>query len=111
MGKYKRVDTYNKLVRDRIPEIIESDGLIAETRILGHEETIIELKKKIVEESNEFVEAETVDEICVELADLREAEIALMKKMKSSLAVYLFMSVVFFIGVFSLEFRWAFLSC
>ncbi len=34
---------YDKLVRDRIPEIIEADGKKAVTRVLGIEET-----KKII---------------------------------------------------------------
>lgn len=82
MGKYKRVDTYNKLVRDNIPAIIEADGLKAETRVLSPGEVVVELKKKIIEEASEFIEAETVDDIVVELADLKEVELALMKQLK-----------------------------
>lgn len=82
MAKYKRVDTYNKLVRDRIPEIIEADGLIAETKILRDDEAVLELKKKMIEEASEFIEAESVDDIVVELADLKEVELALMKRLK-----------------------------
>jgi len=87
MSKYKRVDTYNKLVRDKIPEIIEADGLIAETRRLGTQEAIKELKKKLLEEVSEFLETKSLDDLVVELADVREVEIALMKRLKISEAL------------------------
>ncbi len=49
--------TYNKLVRDRIPEIIDSEpGRKSQYRILDDDEYLIQLNKKIIEESNEFIE-------------------------------------------------------
>lgn len=60
---------YNKLVRDKIPEIIKGDGdCNCEIRILEDNEYLNELKKKLVEEMNEFLESENVEE----LADLEE---------------------------------------
>ncbi len=41
---------YNKLVRDRIPEIIEKTGKRFTTRILSEKEYIEELRKKSYEE-------------------------------------------------------------
>ena len=41
---------YNKLVRDRIPEVIIRNGKKFSTRILDNEEYIEELKKKSFEE-------------------------------------------------------------
>jgi predicted house-cleaning noncanonical NTP pyrophosphatase (MazG superfamily) len=41
---------YNKLVRDKIPEIIESNGKKYSTKILSDEEYIAELKDKSFEE-------------------------------------------------------------
>ena len=41
---------YNKLVRDRIPEIIESDGKKCVTHILSDEEYLSALDKKLNEE-------------------------------------------------------------
>ena len=59
---------YNKLVRDRIPEIIEEDGNSAKTKILTDEEYIAELDKKLIEEMNEYLESGSLEE----LADLTE---------------------------------------
>ena len=43
---------YNKLVRDKIPEIILKDNELPSTRILNDEEYIQELNKKLQEEVN-----------------------------------------------------------
>jgi predicted house-cleaning noncanonical NTP pyrophosphatase (MazG superfamily) len=64
--------TYNKLVRDRIPEIIASTGKDCSTRILNEEEYISELKRKSFEELNEYVNAENENDAVEELADLLE---------------------------------------
>ena len=60
--------TYNKLVRDKIPEIIEKNNEICETRILNGEEYLDELNKKIQEELKEYLESGDIEE----LADLEE---------------------------------------
>lgn len=62
---------YNKLVRDRIPEIIQRDGRQYEVRVASDEEYIQLLKAKLIEESQE-VAAASDDEIIKELADLYE---------------------------------------
>jgi predicted house-cleaning noncanonical NTP pyrophosphatase (MazG superfamily) len=49
--------TYNKLVRDNIPEIIKADNSEPMIRILNDEEFIVELFKKIQEEYEELVQA------------------------------------------------------
>ncbi|KUP09416.1 phosphoribosyl-ATP pyrophosphohydrolase [Bacillus coahuilensis p1.1.43] len=64
--------TYNKLVRDHIPKIIESSGKKFSTRILSEEEYITELKNKSFEELEEYCNAGTRDEALEELADLLE---------------------------------------
>ncbi|HGE5782197.1 MULTISPECIES: nucleoside triphosphate pyrophosphohydrolase [Bacillus] len=64
--------TYNKLVRDRIPEIIEHNGKTPITRILDEQEYIEEIGKKIGEELTEYLEAESKDHKVEELADLLE---------------------------------------
>jgi predicted house-cleaning noncanonical NTP pyrophosphatase (MazG superfamily) len=64
--------TYNKLVRDRIPEIIEQTGKSYRTTVLTEEAYITELKKKAQEELNEFLESESKEEAMEELADLLE---------------------------------------
>lgn len=60
---------YNKLVRDKIPSIIErNEGRSCKTRILNDDEYIIELNRKIQEELNEYLECGEIEE----LADLEE---------------------------------------
>ena len=59
---------YNKLVRDKIPQIIESNGEKCKSRVLSDEEYLVELNKKIKEELNEYLESGEIEE----LADLEE---------------------------------------
>ncbi|QQR92194.1 MAG: nucleoside triphosphate pyrophosphohydrolase [Candidatus Iainarchaeum archaeon] len=63
---------YNKLVRDKIPEIISAKGGVATTRVLSDSEYRLHLKLKLVEESAEAVEASSNEAILGELADLNE---------------------------------------
>ena len=62
---------YNKLVRDRIPEIIMSKGETPVTRVLNESEYKEELEKKLLEEYKEVIEATGNDRI-EELADMLE---------------------------------------
>jgi len=62
------VINYNKLIRDKIPEIIEKSGKRCMVRTLGDKEYIENLNKKLQEELNEYYENEDVEE----LADLVE---------------------------------------
>src|ERR1700679_4294977 len=59
---------YNKLVRDKIPEIIRADGKKLKTRVLSDEEHLEALLAKVEEELKELREAKNVEE----LADLHE---------------------------------------
>ena len=59
---------YNKLVRDKIIDIIEADGRIAKYRILDDNEYRQELNKKLQEEVKEYLEDNNVEE----LADIIE---------------------------------------
>ena len=59
---------YNKLVRDKIPEIINADNKKAITSILNDEEYIIALNNKLQEEMKEYLEDNNVEE----LADIVE---------------------------------------
>lgn len=63
---------YNKLVRDRIPEIIENDHKTCVTRTLNDEEYLKCLKSKLLEECHEVIDAEGED-IKKEIADVLEA--------------------------------------
>jgi len=62
---------HKKLIRDKIPEIIEANNGHFETRILEDNEFEIELKKKLIEEARELQDADD-EEIIGELADLLE---------------------------------------
>lgn len=62
---------YNKLVRDKIPSIIENNGEKSIIRILDNNEYKIELEKKLYEEYQEVIEATGSDRI-EELADMLE---------------------------------------
>lgn len=63
---------YNKLIRDRIPEIIEKDGNTADIIILSEESFKQAIKEKLIEEATEVLNADNRDEVLSELADLQE---------------------------------------
>lgn len=69
--------TYNKLVRDRIPEIIAETGKSYSTRILDQSEFIKELKTKSIEELDEYLNTNNDEEAIEELAHLLEVVRAL----------------------------------
>ena len=77
MGKI----TYNKLVRDNIPEIIKKNGGEPKTRILEHEEYKKMLDEKLLEEVNEYLKDDNIDEI----ADIYEVLKSILKYKKSTL--------------------------
>ena len=64
---------YNKLVRDKIPEIIAANGEKAVTRIMEDEEYITALEKKLDEEVLEYHQSKELEE----LADILEVIYAL----------------------------------
>ena len=70
---------HNKLVRDKIPQIIKESGKTPVTKILNEKEYINELRKKSQEELQEYLTAETDQEALEELADLLEIIHALAK--------------------------------
>ena len=63
---------HNKLVRDKIPSIIEENGEYALTRTLTDEELDAALSEKLLEEATEIINATKKEEITEELADLLE---------------------------------------
>lgn len=63
---------YNKLVRDRILEIIEKAGKHYSSRVLNEQEYITEVRKKMHEELDEYESAKTDEDSVEELADLLE---------------------------------------
>ncbi len=69
--------TYNKLIRDRIPEIIEQDGRRYAVEAISTEEYMKALLDKLVEEAKEAQKADN-DHIKTELADILEVIDALL---------------------------------
>ncbi|MBS5854337.1 MAG: nucleoside triphosphate pyrophosphohydrolase [Clostridium sp.] len=72
---------YNKLVRDKIIDIIEADGRIAKYRILDDNEYRQELNKKLQEEVKEYLEDNNVEE----LADIVEVIYGILNSMEVSI--------------------------
>ena len=75
---------YNKLVRDKIPNIIKAKGETPVVRILDEVEYKNELEKKLYEEYTEVLNASGADRI-EELADMLEVMISLAKLENKSL--------------------------
>ena len=59
---------YNKLVRDKIPDIIQMNGETPRVKILSDEEYLQELNIKLQEEVNEYLQSGDIEE----LADIEE---------------------------------------
>lgn len=62
------IKAYHKLVRDRIPEIIETDGKTCVCETLADEDYLRLLDAKLTEELSEYQESHSLEE----LADLLE---------------------------------------
>ncbi len=67
-----RTTVYNKLVRDRIPEVIVGNGGFAKIRRLPPQRLMGALKTKLLEEVMELQRAKTQAELVAEMADVRE---------------------------------------
>jgi len=66
------MDSYNKLVRDKIPDILDAKGVPYERRIASPEEYKAELVKKLGEEVVEFGEEPSTEEL-VDVIEVIEA--------------------------------------
>ncbi|PFL47594.1 phosphoribosyl-ATP pyrophosphohydrolase [Bacillus cereus] len=64
--------TYNKLIRNKVPQIIKANGKTPTTRSLPKDEYIKEICKKTEEEIKEYIEAKTKSDKLEELSDLLE---------------------------------------
>ena len=67
---------YNKLVRDRIPEIIESSGKSCTTEILSQEDYLCFLDAKLDEELAEYHRDQNIEELADLLEVIRAAAVA-----------------------------------
>ena len=66
---------HNKLVRDKIPQIIEASGKTCVTEVLSQEDYLRELDRKLSEELSEYRQSKSLEE----LADLLEVMGAVVK--------------------------------
>ena len=69
------IKTYNKLVRDNIPAIIEATGAVCETAVLSDADYLCALDQKLSEELAEYHKDQSIEE----LADLMEVIYACAK--------------------------------
>ena len=67
---------YNKLVRDKIPDIIRESGRSCDYKILSDAEVLDALKDKLIEKANIFAERPSEDEI----SDIYELIDAIVEK-------------------------------
>ncbi len=72
---------YNKLVRDKIPDIIKTEGRNVKVKILNDEEYRYELNKKLQEEVKEYLEDNNIEE----LADIVEVIYGILNSMDISI--------------------------
>lgn len=75
---------YNKLVRDKILDVLIEEKLAYSSRVLDDKEYEMAIKAKFHEEMNEFEKAETSEEIISELADILELIHAAVKLQNTS---------------------------
>lgn len=68
MKKYQ----FNKLIRSKLPERMNLEGVNIIGRHLNDEEFILELKNKLVEEAIEVRDTDSKDDLIKELADIME---------------------------------------
>ena len=67
---------FNKLVRDKIPDIILADNQLPVTRILKDDEYVEALNSKLLEEVNEYLDDNNINEI----ADILEVIRAIVEQ-------------------------------
>lgn len=72
---------YNKLVRDKIPEIIKNNGKKCTAKVLNDDEYFLALNVKLQEELKEYLESGETEE----LADMVEVIYAILDAKKVSL--------------------------
>lgn len=68
----KRSFKFNKLVRDKIPELIQSQNCTLHAKILGKKALLDALKNKLVEEAQEVAQTNSIDDLKEEMADILE---------------------------------------
>ena len=82
----KRIFKFDKLVRDKIPAIIQADGSVVQSQKLHGEELVEALKNKLLEEAHEVLQTKSVNELKEELADVMEVLLAIASAQNIDLA-------------------------
>lgn len=62
----------DKLIRDKVPEILRSKNIALSTHQMSDEEFLMRLKNKLIEEAHEVSEAKNAEDLLEELADISE---------------------------------------
>lgn len=78
------VTKYDKLIRDRIPEIIEKSGKQCHTEVMSFEKYKVKLVEKFNEEIDELkieLADNSIEKAISELADIEEIVLALVKSL------------------------------
>jgi len=83
-GADDEVIEFNKVVRDKIPEIIRQGGEQVEILHLAGDALVRALQKKLVEEAFEAMDAQSGEELVGELADVQEVIRAICQKLNVS---------------------------
>ena len=68
MAKFR----FEKIVRDKVPQILSDQDIIFVRKNLSHEDTISALKEKLMEEAQEVKEAQNKEDLREEIADTVE---------------------------------------
>jgi predicted house-cleaning noncanonical NTP pyrophosphatase (MazG superfamily) len=71
-GDEEDIVEYDKLVRDKIPDMIEARGESVQTLKLDGQALISSLQQKLVEEAYEAMDARSISDLVGELADIQE---------------------------------------
>ncbi len=75
-----------KLVRDRIPELMQQQGREGAVEHIDGTTLEVQLRHKLIEEAREVSEATDLSELVEELADVQEVIIALARHRKISIS-------------------------
>lgn len=78
----KRTFKFEKLVRDKIPDIIKKNDIVVNEKKLSESEFLEALKDKLLEEALEFKNAKSADGLKEELADSLEVIYSILKHLK-----------------------------
>lgn len=67
-----KIFEFKKLIRNKLPAKMAEEGVVVHSKILNKQEFCLQLKNKLLEEVEEVLEADEVDDITIELADVLE---------------------------------------